>query len=159
MKAANKVSLVGCGVLALAGIFALGLCSRPSTESSADLALPDATYPAANREDPAVAALTPAQKNARRNAESYIAMTGFSRQGLIDQLSSTAGNGYSVADATAAVDSISVDWNEQAARSAKSYLEMTGFSCRGLIDQLSSDAGSQYTREQAEYGAKQAGAC
>lgn len=103
--------------------------------------------------------LTGPQKNARRNAESYLSMAGFSRQGLIDQLSSDYGNGYSVADATAAVDSMTVDWNEQAARSAQSYLNMTGFSCKGLIDQLSSDAGNKYTREQAEYGARQAGAC
>lgn len=61
--------------------------------------------------------------------------------------------------ATIVVDSLSVDWNEQAARSAAQYLELMGFSCSGLIDQLSSDAGEQYTRSQAEYGARRAGAC
>jgi hypothetical protein len=99
------------------------------------------------------------QANAARSAQQYLDMTGFSRQGLIDQLSSDAGNGYSVADATAAVDSLSVDWNEQAVRSAKQYLQMTGFSCSGLIEQLSSDAGSKYTGSQARYGAERAGAC
>jgi hypothetical protein len=99
------------------------------------------------------------QANAARNAQQYLDMTGFSRRGLIEQLSSDAGNGYSVADATAAVDSLTVDWNEQAARSAKQYLDMTGFSCSGLIEQLSSDAGSKYTRAQARYGAEKAGAC
>ena len=99
------------------------------------------------------------QANAARNAQQYLEMTGFSRRGLIDQLSSDAGNGYDVADATAAVDSLGVDWNEQAVRSAKQYLEMTGFSCSGLIEQLSSDAGSKYTKAQARYGAEQAGAC
>jgi hypothetical protein len=64
-----------------------------------------------------------------------------------------------VEDATVAVDSLSVDWNEQAVRSAKEYLEMSGFSCKGLINQLSSSAGSHYTVAQATYGAKQAGAC
>jgi len=86
-------------------------------------------------------------------------MTGFSRRGLIQQLSSGAGNGYNVTDATAAVDSLTVDWNEQAVRSAKQYLSMTGFSCSGLTKQLSSDAGSKYTEAQARYGAQQAGAC
>ena len=86
-------------------------------------------------------------------------MTGFSRQGLIDQLSSDAGEGYSVADATAAVDSLDVDWNENAARSAEQYLKMAGFSCKGLIEQLSSDAGEKYTVAQATYGARAAGAC
>lgn len=99
------------------------------------------------------------QANAARSAQQYLAMTGFSRRGLIEQLSSDAGNGYDLADATAAVDSLTVDWDEQAARSAKQYLDMTGFSCSGLIEQLSSDAGSKYTRAQARFGAEQAGAC
>ena len=103
--------------------------------------------------------LTGPQKNAVRSANSYLSMQGFSRDGLIAQLSSPYGDGYSVADATAAVNSLSVDWNEQAARSAKQYLSMMGFSCNGLIKQLSSDAGDKYTNSQASYGAKQAGAC
>lgn len=97
--------------------------------------------------------------NAARSAKQYLDMTGFSRRGLIEQLSSNAGSGYNVADATAAVDSLSVDWNEQAARSAKTYLDMTGFSCSGLIQQLSSSAGSKYTVKEARYGAERAGAC
>jgi hypothetical protein len=103
--------------------------------------------------------LTPPQSNALRSAEQYLNMTGFSRDGLIEQLSSDAGDGYSVADATAAVDSLTVDWNENAAKSAKQYLSMSGFSCKGLIEQLSSRAGDKYTTEQATYGARQAGAC
>jgi len=103
--------------------------------------------------------LTGPQRNAVRSAEQYISMSGFSRDGLIGQLSSDAGEGYEVADATVAVDSLVVDWNEQAARSAKTYLQMSGFSCKGLIDQLSSSSGDQYTKSQATYGAQQAGAC
>lgn len=103
--------------------------------------------------------LTRPQKNAVRSAEQYINMTGFSRDGLIEQLSSSAGNGYEVADATVAVDSLNIDWNEQAIRSAEQYLDMTGFSCDGLIEQLSSSAGSKYTVDEATHGAQQAGAC
>lgn len=103
--------------------------------------------------------LTRPQKNAVRSAKQYINMTGFSRDGLIDQLSSSAGNGYEVADATVAVDSLNIDWNEQAVRSAQQYLDMTGFSCDGLIEQLSSSAGSKYTVSEATHGAQQAGAC
>ena len=103
--------------------------------------------------------LTGPQRNAVRSAEQYLSMTGFSRAGLIEQLSSEYGEGYSVTDATAAVDSLSVDWNEQSVRSAKQYLDMTGFSCKGLIDQLSSEYGSKYTVSEATYGAQQAGAC
>ena len=103
--------------------------------------------------------LTGPQRNAVRSAESYLGMAGLSRQGLIGQLSSSYGDGYDVADATVAVNSLSVDWNAQAVRSAKQYLEMMGFSCRGLIEQLSSDAGDKYSVSEATYGAQQAGAC
>ena len=103
--------------------------------------------------------LTGPQRNAVRSAEAYLSMTGFSRDGLIQQLSSGAGDGYSVADAAAAVDSLNVDWNENAAKSARQYLDMSGFSCQGLIAQLSASAGDKYTKEQATYGARQAGAC
>lgn len=103
--------------------------------------------------------LTAPQKNAVRSAQQYLSMMGFSRDGLIQQLSSDAGEGYSVSDATAAVDSLSVDWNENAEKSARQYLDMSGFSCKGLIEQLSSSAGEKYSVDQATYGASQAGAC
>lgn len=103
--------------------------------------------------------LTRAQQNAVRSAESYLAMSGFSRDGLINQLSSGAGDGYGAEDARVAVESITVDWNEQAQRSAEQYLAMQGFSCKGLVEQLSSDAGDKYTKAQAEHGARAAGAC
>ena len=103
--------------------------------------------------------LTGPQNNAVKSANNYLSFAGFSRAGLIDQLSSPYGDGYNVADATAAVNSLSVDWNAQAVRSAKQYLEMMGFSCNGLIEQLSSESGDKYTRSQAAYGAQQAGAC
>ncbi|MBC9226252.1 hypothetical protein GL325_07970 [Aeromicrobium sp. 636] len=103
--------------------------------------------------------LTKQQQNAVRSAKNYLEFAGFSREGLIRQLSSDAGDGYSDADATAAVDSLDVNWNAEAVESAKNYLDMTGFSCQGLIQQLSSSAGDRYTQKQAEYGAKKAGAC
>ena len=103
--------------------------------------------------------LTGSQKNAVRSANQYLRMQGFSRDGLIQQLSSDAGDGYEIADATAAVDSLNVDWNKQAARSAEQYLSMQGFSCKGLVQQLSSSSGDRYTASQATYGARQAGAC
>lgn len=99
------------------------------------------------------------RSNAVRSAKQYLSLQGFSRSGLIQQLSSDYGDGYDVADATAAVDSLNIDWNEQAVRSARQYLSIQGFSCKGLIDQLSSSAGDGYTVSQATYGAQQAGAC
>lgn len=108
---------------------------------------------------PASPSLTAAQRNAVRSATSYLKMSGFSRQGLIDQLSSEYGDRFSVSDATVAVDSLNTDWRLQATRSAASYLKMSGFSCQGLIEQLSSQHGDKYTVEQATYGARQAGIC
>ncbi|MGB5856744.1 MAG: Ltp family lipoprotein [Oceanisphaera sp.] len=103
--------------------------------------------------------LTGPQKNAVRSAQQYLSVQGFSRDGLIEQLSSGYGDGYSSSDATAAVNSMSVDWSEQAVKSAKQYLMIQGFSCNGLIEQLSSSYGDRYTQSQATYGAIQAGAC
>ncbi|ART82034.1 hypothetical protein CBP31_04855 [Oceanisphaera profunda] len=103
--------------------------------------------------------LTGPQKNAVRSAQQYISIQGFSRNGLIEQLSSDYGDGYNVSDATVAVDSMNIDWNKQAVKSAKQYLSIQGFSCKGLIELLSSSHGDKYTSSQATYGAKQAGAC
>lgn len=97
--------------------------------------------------------------NAIRSAKQYLSFSGFSRDGLINQLSSDAGDGYAIDDATFAVDSLNNDWDNEAVRSAKQYLSFSGFSCDGLIEQLSSSAGDKYTLSQATFGAKQAGAC
>ena len=129
---------------------------RDSAPGAADGA-PANNVTAAPSGSPASGNLTAAQRNAVRSANSYLQLSGFSRQGLIDQLSSEFGDSYSVGDATVAVNSLSTDWNTQAARSAVSYLDLLGFSCR--IDQLSSEFGDKYTVEQATYGATQAGIC
>jgi len=108
---------------------------------------------------PAAPALTAQQQNAVRAAQDYLSFMAFSRQGIIDQLSSSAGDGYPVKDATIAVDSLHVDWNAEAVQAAKEYLQTMPFSCAGLIAQLDSRYGGQFTVAQATYGAHQAGAC
>jgi hypothetical protein len=97
------------------------------------------------------------EENAIRSAQGYLDFSAFSRKGLIEQLSSDAGDGYSVKAATAAVDSLHINFNEQAYKSAKSYLEISGFSRKGLIEQLESDAGAGFTHSQAVYGVNKAG--
>jgi hypothetical protein len=130
--------------------------TAPATTAPATTQAPKATTkttaPKATRP-----AMTESQKQAIGSAESYLAFTAFSRKGLIHQLSSKAGEGFSLADATYAVDHIKVNWNEQAAKAAKSYLEMTHFSRQGLIHQLESDAGDGFTHAQAVYGVTKAG--
>jgi hypothetical protein len=100
---------------------------------------------------------TTAQENAIGSAKDYLSMSGFSRSGLIKQLSSSYGDGYTKADATFAVDHLDVDWKQQAVRSAKDYLSTSHFSRSGLIEQLSSSYGDGYTVAQATYAANQVG--
>jgi hypothetical protein len=95
--------------------------------------------------------LTTAQENAKRSAESYLEMSGFSRSGLIDQLKF---EGFSVNDATRAIDSMKVNWNTEADQSAKSYIDMSGFSRSGLIGQLKFEG---FTTAQAAHGADSVG--
>lgn len=99
------------------------------------------------------------EQQAVRAAQSYLDFSGFSRQGLIDQLSSEYGDQFNVQDATAAVDSLTVDYNAEAVESARDYIDFSSFSCQGLIDQLSSQYGDQYTIDQATFAASQVGLC
>lgn len=132
-------------------------CGSPDT-GSPPTAPAKASAPAAKaKPKPAQPDLSVSQQNALRSAGQYLAMSGFSRKGLIEQLSSEAGEGYPVKDATWAVDHVKADWNEQAVRSAKEYLKMTPFSRKDLIEQLSSAAGEGYTVAQATYAADKVG--
>jgi Host cell surface-exposed lipoprotein len=108
-------------------------------------------------EQPAAPQPTVAQEQALESAESYLDMGGFSKAGLIDQLHSSAGEGFKMSDARWAVNHTHANWNHQAVLSAKSYLEMGGFSRASLIDQLSSSAGEGFTLAQATYAANQVG--
>ena len=110
---------------------------------------------------PPAPVLTQQQQNAVQDAENYLSTEpGFSQQGLINQLSGPGGDGFSVVDATAAVDSLNVNWNAQAVDDANNYNSTVGgFSCSGMIQQLSGPGGDGFTVAQATYGATQAGDC
>ncbi len=101
--------------------------------------------------------MTVSQEQAIQSAQSYLAMGGFSRAGLINQLSSSSGEGFPKADAIYAVDHVQANWNQEAVESAKSYLQMGGFSRAGLIEQLSSPSGEGFTRAQAIYAVNKVG--
>lgn len=103
--------------------------------------------------------LSAKQELAKAAAEQYLATMPFSKAGLIEQLSSDAGSQFDKADAVAAVETLEVDWKEQAAKAGQNYLETMPMSCDALIEQLSSEAGDKYTKEQATYGANQTKAC
>lgn len=95
------------------------------------------------------------QKNAYESAKQYLNYTSFSKQGLIDQLSSEYGGNYPEDVAEFAIEQLEergeVDWYEQAERSARQYLDYSSFSKQGLIDQLSSEYGGKFTHDQAEH--------
>lgn len=95
--------------------------------------------------------MTASQAGAVQSAERYLAMSAFSRSGLIQQLSSRYGEGYPRADAVYAVDHVSVDWNEQAVRAAKQHLADRSFSREGLIHQLKARYGDGFTHAEAVY--------
>jgi len=176
------MSISKFGLLGAAGITALGLvacgsgtptaATTPSTTVSAQATgTPAVVTPAPTAAPTAIPtpaptaaptavptpAVTTGEANAAAAAASYLATMGFSRAGLIRQLSSSA-EGYSVADATYGVDAQHADWNAEAAQSAKDYLQTMPFSCQGLVQQLSSSA-EGYTLAQAQYGAHAAGVC
>ncbi|WP_309230758.1 Ltp family lipoprotein [Nocardia sp. SYP-A9097] len=145
-KQKKWVWLVGAPVLALA----LAAPGGNGAAAAAEVAQPDIAAPVSTlvvEFSPAKQDITSSQRNAIRSAQQYLDYSAFSRSGLIHQLEY---EDFSTADATFAVDSLNVDWNEQAAKSAKQYLEYTSFSRSGLIDQLVYDG---FTRAQAEYGA------
>lgn len=102
-------------------------------------------------------AMSMGQEQAVGMARSYLRVSVFSRAGLIDQLTSEHGSGFSKKDATYAVDYLKPDWNAQAVKAAKAYLEVSNFSRAGLIEQLESEYGSQFTHAQAVYAATKVG--
>jgi hypothetical protein len=97
--------------------------------------------------------MTGAQQQAVDAAEAYLSEgQGFSREGLLGQLTSSAGNGFEQADAEFAINHLNPNWDAQAVDAASSYLsEGQGFSQQGLVQQLTSSAGSGFTEAQAEY--------
>ena len=100
-------------------------------------------------------------QNAYRAGIDYLNVLNFSRQGLIDQLSSEYGSGYTLEQAQNAVAAIEadgkVDWRQEAVDSANGYLEFMPFSRSELIDQLTSEYGEKFTQEEAEYAVNQVG--
>ena len=97
--------------------------------------------------------MTSGQENALQAGQNYVDTLAFSKAGLIQQLSSSAGDGYSKADATFAANNVDADWNEEAVEAAQNYLDTMPMSQDALIQQLSSSAGDKFTPAQAQYAA------
>lgn len=129
----------------------------PAAQAAAEKT--QAAVPAATQTPEKKSDLNAKQEVARVAAEQYLQTMPFSKAGLIEQLSSDAGSKFPKEDAIAAVNSLNVDWKQQAAKAAQQYLDTMPMSCDALINQLASEAGSKFTQEQATYGAKQTKVC
>ena len=123
--------------------------ASPSAAVSSTAASAPPSTPAA----PASPSMTDAQQQAVDAAQDYLSVgQGFSKQGLLSQLTSSAGNGFSKPDAEFAIHYLNPDWDQQAVDAAQGYLSVgQGFSEQGLLQQLTSSAGSGFTQAQAEY--------
>lgn len=84
-------------------------------------------------------------------ANSYLSVSAFSRQGLVDQL---IFDQFTPDQASFGVGQCGADWNYQASKKAAQYLELMAFSREQLIAQLEFD---KFTHEQAVYGAESNG--
>ncbi len=163
---------IGCLVLiGLAVIFGIigavgshSSSNTPAASASASSSIPVSTstaVPTGTMSAPATPAssapagpsTTTAQQQAVDAAEGYLSEgQGFSEQGLLSQLTSSAGNGFSKSDAEFAINYQHPNWDQQAVDAAKGYLGVgQGFSEQGLLSQLTSSAGSGFTQAQAEY--------
>jgi hypothetical protein len=150
MRAAKIIITIGA-LVTVAGI-ALTACGASGATNSPAVS----TTPVAEQSQ--APDMTTGQQNAVQSAQSYLDMgSGFSQAGLMEQLTSTSGEGFSKADATFAINNIKPDWNEQAVLSAKGYMKMGGFSRASLLEQLTSKAGAGFTQAQALHALKAVG--
>jgi len=157
--------LIGFGALVVVIIAATSASNKPATMASDTGAASSSASPSAvvssapassARSTPAAPAgpsMTGAQQQAVDAATGYLSDgQGFSQQGLLSQLTSSAGNGFSQSDAEFAINYLNPNWDQQAVDAANGYLSSgQGFSEQGLLQQLTSSAGSGFTQSQAEY--------
>lgn len=109
--------------------------------------------PAPTTQAPSAPAMTASQQQAVESAQGYLSDgQGFSYKGLLQQLTSSYGEGFSRADAKFAIKYLHPDWDHQAVESARNYLsDGQGFSRSALLQQLTSSYGEGFTQAQAEY--------
>lgn len=151
--AALSLSLAGCASPAATSQPIEPSPIQSSTEGvpSPQIAVQSPTAEPAPAAEPEAPKETVSQRNALKKAETYLKYSAFSRAGLIEQLEHEK---FTTADATWAVDRVTVDWNEQAAKKADTYLKYSSFSRGSLLDQLAYEG---FTPAQAEFGVASTG--
>lgn len=90
-------------------------------------------------------------QNALKTAENYLQTFPFSKQGLLEQLTSEHGSKFPQDAAQYAIDNLKVDYKEQALKSAKNYMDTMPMSNDELYEQLTSEHGEKFTPEEAQY--------
>lgn len=149
------------GIIAVIIVIAIATNSNhgPTSALSAGPGTQAQTAPPADAPANTGPAGTTSELQALTSAQDYLSDgQGFSRQGLIDQLDSSSGDNFSVADATWGVNHSGANWDDQAVDCAKGYMsDGQGFSREGLIQQMTSAYGNQFTEAQAEYAANAVG--
>ena len=83
------------------------------------------------------------------SAQSYSRLMHMSKQGIYNQLTSSAEK-FSPEAAQYAVDNVKADWNANALESAKSYQKTMNMSPEAIRSQLTSSA-EGFTEEEADY--------
>ena len=151
------IVIVATGGSGSNGTAAVSSSVSAAVPPSSSAAAQASAAPAASQA-PAAPAMTADQQQAVDSAQSYLSEgQGFSEQGLLNQLTSSAGEGFAKPDAEFAISYLHPDWDAQAVDAAKGYLQLGGFSRASLIQQLTSSYGAGFTEAQAEYGANKVG--
>lgn len=74
-----------------------------------------------------------------------------SKAGLLDQLTSPAGEQLSAAAGQYAVDNVKADWNANALGKARTYQTTMSMSTTAIREQLTSSAGEKFLPSEAGY--------
>lgn len=90
-------------------------------------------------------------QSALRKAETYSEMMHMSKAGILDQLTSDYGEGFSPEAARYAVDNVDADWNNNALEKARTYQDTMSMSPSAIHEQLVSGYGEKFTVEEADY--------
>ncbi len=152
------VVLAGCGAATSTPPTAVPTTAASAAPTAVPTAAPTPVPTAVPPTPKPTPVVTTGEANAAASAAQYLSEdSGWSKAGLIAQLDSSYGDGYTLAQATYGVDSQNANWDAQAVLCAKGYLATGSFSRAGLIAQLDSSYGSQFTYAQAVYGVTGAG--
>lgn len=148
MSKLRIIIAVALGLLALAVLAGI-MSGKPDVQPSPNYTPPATSQSTGNVAHKApVVKLTAAQKAAKGEAENYLRNMHLSRRALIDQV---VFEGHKVKDATVAIDSMEINFQEQAVEQALSQaqVESNKYSEEGLMAAL---LDQKYTTSEAKAG-------